>query len=75
MKGVDMEKEFKQKYYGFVCKFISNRKICLTTKIKDKYTEKFFDEAINDNILEEIDKNDIGQRQFIFTEFAREIIN
>ena len=70
-----MDQEKKEKYYGFVVKFITGKKICLTTKIKQKYGEDFFDDAVNDGILTEIGENDIGQRQFIFTEYAKDILN
>lgn len=70
----NMDKEIKAKYCGFVAKFINNQKICMTTKLERKYGENFFNDAIKDGILKEIEKNNIGKRQFIFTEYARTIL-
>lgn len=69
-----MDKELKEKYYGFVVSYISNKKICMTTMIMRKYEEKFFDDAVNDGILIEIDRNDEGMRQFVFTRYAEDIL-
>lgn len=70
-----MKQEIKKKYFGFVTKYISNHKICLSASLKKNYTENFFDDAVKDNILVEIEKNDIGERQFIFTDYARKIFD
>ena len=70
-----MDKNLKRKYYGFICKFISEKKICLTTKIEKRYTEQFFSDAKNDGILLEIEHNDDGNRQFTFTKKAREFLD
>lgn len=69
-----MDKEIKEKYNGFVFSYISQGKVCMSTKMKQKYGEKFFDDATKDKILIEIENNDIGLRQFIFTKHAEEIL-
>lgn len=68
-----MDEDIRKKYTAFVTTYIG-RKICLGTTMKNRYGEKFFDDAIKDNILQEIEKNDIGQRQFVFTKFARNFV-
>lgn len=67
----------RKKYSGFIWKYIDSKgsKLCLTTKIKEKYSEKFFDDAVKGRILKEIEKNDKGQRQFKFTDYARKFLN
>lgn len=70
-----MDKEIRAKYYGFVAQFIKNQKICMTTMIERKYGENFFNDAVKDGILKEIEENNIGKRQFIFTEYARTMLS
>lgn len=69
-----MDKEIKEKYYRFVVSYISGKKVCMSTMLKQKYGETFFDDAVKDGILKEIDNNDIGLRQFIFTQYAEKIL-
>ena len=69
-----MDKEKKDRYGEFVYKFINSKKICMTTKLKQKFGEDFFDQAVKDGILIEIEKNDVGQRQFLFTEYAKKVL-
>lgn len=68
-----MEKEIKSKYCSFVTKFIG-QKVCMGTMLERKYTEEFFNDAVKDGILKEIEKNNDGKRQFIFTEYARRVL-
>ncbi len=70
-----MEQQIKSKYNKLVLRYIKQGKICLTPKIKKHFDEKLFDDGVKDNILIEIDRNDIGQRQFIFTDYARKVLD
>ena len=70
-----MDKDFKIKYHAFVYAYYTSRKICLNGMMKRKYNEKFFFFVVKDKILIEIEKNDAGERQFIFTNLAKELIS
>lgn len=64
----------RKKYTKFIMAYILNDTICLNGMMLKKYGEDFFNNAVKDNILEERGQNDIGQRQFRFTDFARQFI-
>lgn len=71
-----MEKELKKKYTGFIYAYIGNKVVCLSgMMIANGYDEKFFNDAVKDNILIELktNKND-DQRKFKFTEFAKNFL-
>lgn len=68
-----MDEELKKKYTKFVLSYIASKKVCLNQMmIKHGYDEKFFDDAVKDGILKEINENDIKQRVFKFTELAKQ---
>lgn len=70
-----MDKDFKVKYHAFVYAYYTSEKICLNGMMKKKNNEEFFNEAVRDNILIEIEKNDVGERQFTFTNLAKKLIS
>ncbi len=77
-----MERDLKEKYNGFIYKYINSDTICLGgMMIKNGYDEKFFNDAVEDNILIEItdnkNNNNKGncQRKFKFTDFAKKFLD